>query len=354
VAPALSAVSELRNVLRTEPARGVAHLSDRVTLRVHASEAQAWGNALFAWTGDAAHVTAVEQRARERGASLSEAAFADEPALYARAGLPWVPPELRRAELALESLETPGATELLETSDLRGLVHCHTTFSDGRNSVLEMARAAEALGMQYLTITDHSPAAQYARGVSVDELRRQWDEIAAAQEQVSVRLLRGVESDILREGELDYPDAVLEQLDVIIASIHSRHRLGREDMTRRIQRALGLPLFKIWGHGLGRILNHREPIDCDVPAILDTLAQSRGAIELNADPHRLDLPPAWIPAAKARGIPFVVSVDAHSTQGFGVLRYGVTMARRGGLRAAHVLNTLPANEFAARVKPIGG
>jgi DNA polymerase (family X) len=115
---------------------------------------------------------------------------------------------------------------------------------------------------------------------------------------------------------------------------------------------MSLPVFKIWGHGLGRILNHRPPIDCDVPAVLDALARSRGAIELNADPHRLDLPARWIPAARARGIPFVVSVDAHSTNGFGVLRHGVTQARRGGVRKDEVLNTLPAAQFAERVKPV--
>jgi DNA polymerase (family 10) len=123
-------------------------------------------------------------------------------------------------------------------------------------------------------------------------------------------------------------------------------------MTARLVRAMALPLFKVWGHALGRILNHRQEIDCDVPAVLDALAGSRGAIEINADPHRLDLPPTWIPAARERGLPFLVSVDAHSTRGLGVLQYGVTMARRGGLRRAEVLNTQSAAEFSARVRPM--
>jgi DNA polymerase (family 10) len=183
-------------------------------------------------------------------------------------------------------------------------------------------------------------------------LKRQWDEIAAAQEAVPIRILRGAESDITSDGALDYPDAILEQFDVIIASIHARYRQDRATMTARIARALELPLFKIWGHALGRILNHRDPIDCDVPALLDVIARSPGAIELNADPHRLDLPPTWIPAARERNIPFVISVDAHSTNGFGVLSYGVTMARRGGLRKHEVLNTLPAEAFVAAVRPV--
>jgi DNA polymerase (family 10) len=215
-----------------------------------------------------------------------------------------------------------------------------------------MAQAAHALGMKYITVTDHSPTARYAAGVSVDDLRRQWDEIAAAQELVPIRILRGAESDILADGLLDYPDAIVEQFDVVIASIHARYRQDRTTMTARLARALELPVFKIWGHALGRILNQRDPIDCDVPALLDVLARSPGAIELNADPHRLDLPPRFIPDARARGIPFVVSVDAHSTNGFGVLGYGVTMARRGGLQKHEVLNTLPVEQFMAAVRPV--
>jgi DNA polymerase (family X) len=232
------------------------------------------------------------------------------------------------------------------------MVHCHTTYSDGKNSIVEMARAAHELGMKYITITDHSPSAHYARGVSLDRLKAQWDEIAAAEQEVPIRILRGTESDILSDGSLDFPDAVLERFDVIIASIHARHRMDAPSMTARLSRALSLPLFKIWGHALGRILNHRPPIECDVLALLDQLAASRGAVEINADPHRLDLPPAWIPAARARGIPVVVSVDAHSTRGLGVLRYGVDMARRGGVRVGEVLNALPAAAFAERVRPV--
>ena len=187
--------------------------------------------------------------------------------------------------------------------------------------------------------------------VTLDRLKQQWDEIALAQERVPIRILRGTESDILSDGSLDYPDAILEQFDVVIASIHARHRMDRSAMTERIERALSLPLFKIWGHALGRILNHRPPIDCDVPRILDALARAGGAIEINADPHRLDLAPEWVPLARERNIPFVISVDAHSTRGLGVLPYGVTMARRGGLGRHAVLNTQPAADFAERVRP---
>jgi DNA polymerase (family 10) len=195
-------------------------------------------------------------------------------------------------------------------------------------------------------------ASCYARGVSIDRMKQQWDDIAAAEEQVPIRILRGTESDILLGGDLDLPDRLLEQLDVVIASVHARHRLDHAAMTARLVRALSLPIFKIWGHALGRILNQREAIDCDVLAVLDALAASRGAIELNADPHRLDLPSSWIPAARERGIPFVISVDAQSVAGFEVLPYGITLARRGNVRKHEVLNTQSADAFAARVKPV--
>lgn len=349
---ALHELSRLRQVLRVDRDNRRLFLVDGVIVALHTGERARWGNVLFSSTGTAQHVANVRGRAQARGSLLDASSFETEAALYAAVGLPLVPPELRYGQNELEVGERQGFAGLLQAADIRGLVHCHTTYSDGKDSVLEMARAAHALGMQYITVTDHSPSAHYARGVALDRLKAQWDEIAAAEEIVPIRILRGTESDILRDGSLDYPDSVLEQFEVVIASIHARHRLTRDEMTKRLQHALALPIFKIWGHGLGRILNHREAIECDVLAVLDVLAQSRGAVELNADPHRLDLPPAWIPAARERDIPFVVSVDAHSSHGFRVLPFGVTMARRGGLTPNEVLNTLPADEFAKRVRPV--
>ena len=356
----LRRLATLRQVLRVEPEQGRAHLSEALKLHLHGASTATWGNAVVLATGSQGHIAALSARAAERGFSLlawdgaSSAdgrAFATEAELYAALGLPFVPPELRVGEDELSQAALADLDSLVTEQDIQGMVHCHTTYSDGKNSIAEMAAAARALGMQYLTVTDHSPSAHYANGVSLDRLKQQWDEIAAVQEGTPVRLLRGTESDILADGSLDYPDSVLEQFEVVIASIHARHRMDRRAMTERLTRALSLPIFKIWGHGLGRILNHRDAIDCDVPAVLDALAGSRGAIEINSDPHRLDLPPAWIPAARERKIPFVISVDAHSTRGLGVLRYGATMARRGGLRRSEVLNTQPAAGFAALVHP---
>lgn len=355
---AFEQLAGLRQVLRTDAKNGVAYLTEALLLKLHTATPATLGNALVRHTGAAGHVAMLLERARERRIALDDAndgrpmtLFASEEALYDALGLAFVPPELRDGGDEVLAAERGGFGDLVTAPDIRGMVHCHTTYSDGKNSILEMARAAHELGMKYITITDHSPSAHYARGVTLDRLKEQWDEIAAAEEQVPIRILRGTESDILSDGSLDFPDTVLEQFDVVIASIHARHRMDAAAMTERLGRALSLPVFKIWGHALGRILNHRPPIDCDVPALLDRLAASRGAVEINGDPYRLDLPPAWIPAARERGIPFVLSVDAHSTRGFGVLRYAVSMARRGGVRVKEVLNALPADAFAERVRP---
>jgi DNA polymerase (family X) len=277
-----------------------------------------------------------------------------EAALYASLGLQYVPPELREDAGEIEAAQARTVPEDLVTlADIRGFVHCHTVWSDGRATVEEMARAAEARGMTYLTITDHSATAHYAGGLDVDRIRRQWDEIDRVQEGVTVRLLKGSEADILEDGAIDWPDAILERLDVVVASIHSRMKMDEEQMTRRLVRAMSLPWFKIWGHGLGRLLGEREPFACRVEEVLDALAASRGAVEVNGDPRRLDLEPRWIRAARARGIPVVLSVDAHSTGNLGYLRYAVSTARRGWVRRGDVLNTMPVEGFARAVRPAG-
>lgn len=272
---------------------------------------------------------------------------AEERAIYGRAGMPFVDAELRD-----DPSWDASRGELLRPEDVRGLVHCHTTHSDGRETVYEMAAHAKALGFEYITITDHSPTAHYAGGVALDRLAAQWDEIAEAEERLGIRVLRGAESDILADGALDYPDRVIEQLDVVIASIHNRYRMAPDAMTDRIVRCMELPVFKIWGHPLGQLVLRRPPVECDVDRILDVVARSRAAIEINGDPYRLDLPAEWARRARALGIRFVVSADAHSTRGMRNAEHAVRLARRSGLVASDVLNTLSAEDFARAVRPV--
>lgn len=359
---AFAALSELPSVIYVNRERAMARLSEGLGLSLHITTRENAGTQLLFATGTAEHVDRLAERAAARGLRLAKdglytegGRMGDDPkeeAIYAALGLPYVPAELRGPWQPQDELFAQASfSDLLNESDVRGAVHCHTTYSDGKNSIEEMARAAQDLGLEYITITDHSPASSYAGGVSLDRLQRQWEEISAVQERVKIKILRGAESDILVDGSLDYPDHVLEQFDVVIASVHARFGLGRKEMTERLVRTMQLPVFKIWGHALGRLLLEREPFECDVDAVLDALASSRGAVEINGEPHRLDLAPEWLPHAQRRGIPFVVSVDAHSTRGLGALAYAVMMARRGGLRRHQVLNTLPTEAFMSAVRP---
>jgi DNA polymerase (family 10) len=329
-------------------------LVNGVPVEIHAAPRDRLAVTLLRATGSPGHWRDLDRVARARRFALARAIGEDEAQLYRRLGLPWIAPELREGEGEVEAGEAGALpTDLVTREDVRGLAHCHTTYSDGRHSIAEMARAADALGMEYLTITDHSPAAFYANGLTVDRLKAQWEEIARVQESVSVRLLRGTESDILADGALDYPDAVLEQLDVVIASVHARHRMDADRMTERLVTAMRHPCFKIWGHALGRLLRSRPPLACRVEAVLDAIAESRAAVEINGDPHRLDLAPPWVRAARARGIRFLISTDAHATDELGNLRYGVAMARRGWVRRGEVLNALDVAGFARAVAPAG-
>lgn len=350
---ALPAVSA---VLHRDAGGATVKLSSDVVAHVDVAPPGGLAWLLLEKTGTLQHLAALQRHASSAARSGPSRACGsstgpDAP-LYAAMGLPFIPPELRQDGGEVEAAARALLPEdLVEAAHVRGFVHCHTVYSDGTGTIEEMAREAEARGRSYLTITDHSPAAHYAHGLTVDRLERQWEEIDRVQARVRVRILRGVECDILADGSLDCPDHVLSRLDVVIASIHNRHGMDRAQMTRRLVKAMSHPRFKIWGHPLGRLLQRRQPLDCDVEKVLDALAASRGAVEINGDPNRLDLEPRWIKAAAARGLRFVVSTDAHATSELSYLEYGVLMARRGGVGARQVLNTRDADDFATAVSP---
>jgi DNA polymerase (family X) len=352
----------------------LAPTDERVTFRVASGvliEAEAVAPAAFpgllhALTGSEGHRARLAERARELGLVLDRAGLArakggrrlpikSEADLYRHLGLPDLPPEVREDAIDLETAAARcGNGGLVRAADIQGMVHCHSVYSDGADTIEAMARAAQAMGMRYMTLTDHSPTASYAGGLTVERLRRQWDEIAKAQERIEgLTILRGTECDILADGRLDYPDEILEQLDVVIASIHNRHKMDEAQMTRRLVQAMRHPCFKIWGHALGRYVLRRPPIPCRMEDVLDAAAESRVAIEVNGNPNRLDMEPRWQHEAVRRGLRFVVSTDAHSTAELLNLRYGIDMARRGLLTARDVLNTLPLDEFRQAVRPAG-
>src|ERR1051325_9669482 len=340
-------------VLENEQTSCAVRLADGAKVSVVAARPADFALTLLTETGSPKHIAKLEAVvSKKKKPSRAATAPKDEAEIYRRWGMQYIPPELREDEGEIEAaIAGKLKDDLIKVEDIQGMVHCHTTYSDGKHSVEEMARAAEAMGMKYITINDHSPTAFYAGGVTVDRLMRQWDEIAAVQEKVKVKILRGTESDIVADGHLDYPDNILEQFDVIVASIHSRYKMDSAKMTRRIVTAMREPVFKIWGHALGRLIERRPPFECEVEKILDVIAESRAAIEVNGDPWRLDLEPRWLRAARKRKIKFTISVDAHSTGALNNVKYGAAKARRGWVRKGEVLNALNAKAFQKAVKP---
>ena len=319
--------------------------------------------ALWRATGSAAHLKRVQPIATKRKLNIvsgngnfardSLPRLKSETDIYKRLGMQYVPPELREDAGEVEAaLKHRLPDSLITTEDIKGMVHCHTMYSDGKHSVEQMVAAAEAMGMKYITITDQSPTAFYAGGVKIDRLQQQWEEIDRVQEQTKIKILKGTESDILANGSLDYPDWILEQFDVIVASIHSRYKMNSDQMTERVVTAMRQPVFKIWGHALGRLIQRRPPFECRVEEILDAIAESRAAVEINGDPYRLDMEPRWIREARKRKIKFVISVDAHSTNALGNVKYGVGIARRGWVTKGEVLNALGMKAFQKAVRPL--
>jgi DNA polymerase (family 10) len=330
----------------------VAEFADGAQVWLTAVPPKEFALTLFVKTGSQAHLEKVKEIAERKKVSFARLPRT-EAQLYSRLGMAYIPPELREDHGEIEAaLAKKIPEDLVTDADIKGVVHCHTTYSDGVHTLDAMVRGAEAMGMKYITITDHSPTAMYANGLKVDRLKRQWDEIDELQEKVSIKILRGTESDIIATGKLDYPDSVLEKFDVIVASIHARYKMDSAKMTERITTAMREPVFKIWGHGLGRLLQRRPPFDCDVERILDVISESRAAIEINGDPYRLDLEPRWVREARKRKIKFVISTDAHSVKAMNNVKYGVAMARRGWVTRKEVLNTLSPAGFAKAVKPV--
>src|SRR5689334_2751594 len=272
----------------------VAHFADGAQVWLTVVPPPEFGITLFVKTGSQAHIEKIKDYAERKKVNFVRMPRTEEQ-LYNRLGMTYIPPELREDQGEIEAaLAKKLPEDLVTEADIKGMVHCHTTYSDGIHTLEAMARGAEEMGMKYITITDHSPTASYAGGLTVDRLKRQWEDIERAQEKVKVKLLRGTESDILADGSLDYPDAVLDKLDVIIASVHNRHKMDSAAMTKRIVTAMKKPQFKVWGHALGRYVLTRPPFACDVETVLDVMAESRAAVEINGDPHRLDMEPRWI------------------------------------------------------------
>jgi DNA polymerase (family X) len=331
---------------------------DGTRLDLHCVTADAFAVALWRATGSVEHVSDVGALLGERGFTLEDDHLVDErhapvpitseTELYARAGLAFVPPELREGRDELTAAAAGRVPVLLEVGDIRGVLHCHSTWSDGKASIAEMADAARARGWSYIGITDHSQAAFYAGGLSPDRVRQQHDEIDALNaSRTDVRVLKGVEADILADGTLDYDSTLLDRFDYVIGSVHSRFSMDRATMTTRVLRALDDGHLTILGHPTGRLLLSREAYAIDLDPVLAKAGEVGVAVELNADPHRLDLDWRHIPTAREHGATIEIGPDAHSPGGLDHMTTGVGIARKGGLSRSDVLNTRSADDVLA-------
>jgi DNA polymerase (family 10) len=271
--------------------------------------------------------------------------------LYRELRLAEIPPELREGGGELEAAAAGRMPRLLEQQDIRGFLHCHTNYSDGSNTVAELAQACRDAGYAYVGVTDHSQAAAYAGGLRPEDLARQADEVEEVNATLtSVRVLKGVEADILADGRLDYDDEVLSRLDFVIASIHSRFNLNEPEMTARMLAAMDNPYVTIIGHPTGRLLLSRDPYGIDLDAVFEKAAGVGVAMEINADPHRLDLDWRVLRRARECGVTISIGADAHNVAGIGHVEYGVGIARKGWLGPDDVLNARPVEGFLAFAK----
>jgi DNA polymerase (family 10) len=346
----------------------VLHSGLQVDLRVIPS--RSFGAALQYFSGSKEHNVAVRTRAVRQGLRVNEwGVFRvpegeenDEPPLgkedgerlagdteqgvYEVLGMSWVPPELRENRGEVESATGGKLPTLVTLQDIRGDLQMHSTWSDGKASVEEMARACLERGYEYFALTDHSQVMAMVQGLTPERAREQWSEIEEVQERVpGIRILKSVEVDILKDGSLDMPDDVLEQLDVVVISVHSFMDQDRKTMTERVLRAMQHPSADILAHPTGRRINRREPFELDVEAVLEAAAELSLAVELNANPNRLDLRDVHVHRAKELAVPVVISTDAHSPKGLADMRFGVDQARRGWLEAGDVLNTRSLEEM---------
>jgi DNA polymerase (family 10) len=354
-------LAELEKIMGAEfalrhPGQAETTLPQGVPLRLTLAAPEGFGAAWLAATGNSDHLQALQALAREHHLDLRPDGLWDggvlqpsreEADIYRRLGLPLIPPELREGLGEIEAGQQNLLPRLITPEDIRGCFHVHSYYSDGVNSLEELIAGARQRGWSYLGLSDHSQSAYYAGGLKPPDLERQREEVESQRRaNPGFNMFWGVESDILGDGSLDYPDEILKEFDFVIASIHSQFSLNREAMTQRILTAMANPFCTMLGHSSGRLLLAREPYAHDLEAILTFAGAHQVIMEINASPYRLDLDWRWLRRAKELGILISINPDAHSLEGLDDVHYGVTTARKGWLAPEDVLNTYPPDEVA--------
>ncbi|MFO8111614.1 MAG: DNA polymerase/3'-5' exonuclease PolX [Desulfosalsimonadaceae bacterium] len=360
VMDAFAGFEEVRHVYEKGGTKSSVLLRNDLQVDIRIVPEASYGAALHYFTGSKAHNLAIRRLAINKKLKINEYGVFDgskqvagktEEAVYAAVGLPYIEPELRENLGEIEAAKEGKLPALIERGDIRGDLHMHTTRTDGRNSLAEMAQAAKALGYEYIAITEHSQKVAMANGLNEKDLRDYMDVIDAIGGEIDgITILKGIEVDILQDGSLDLPDSVLKELDIVIGSVHYQQRFPIKQQTKRIIKAMDNPYLQILGHPTGRLLNKREPMDIDLDSIIAAAAEKNVALELNAQPDRLDLPHPYCKLAADTGVKIVVSTDAHSTENLNRMKNGITEARRGWLTKDHVVNTRPLGKMLAMLR----
>lgn len=347
---------KVKQVLAKGPTRSSVVLDVGIQADVRVVEPESFGAALQYFTGSKDHNVKLREKAVKKGLKVNEygvfrvkgdrrIAGETEEEVYASVGLPWIPPEIREDQGEIELAEKGKLPTLIEVRDIRGDLQMHTRWSDGSDSAEEMARAAKALGYEYIAITDHSQSLKFVGGVTVEELREHTKIVKKVSDKVGIAVLMGTECDILPDGRLDYPDDVLADLDVVVASVHSRLRMGESEMTVRIIKAMEHPHVDVIGHPTGRLLGQRDAYAVDIERLIEAARRTGTALEINASPERLDLNDVQAKATRERGAKLVISTDAHNRYQLRHMEFGIGVARRAWVEPKDVINTLPLKKL---------
>jgi len=362
---AFSRLPEVEVVQSNDKAGGRSLLLSGVEVDLRLASDQTFPFTLFSFTGSLAHWTFMLEKAKGMGLTLSEEGLhrngkpiscKEEEGVFNTLGLDFIPPELRENQGEIEASEIHRLPRLIEEHDIKGIFHVHSFDSDGTNSIRRLAQASKEMGFSYMGLSDHSQSARYAGGLSRERLQKQWKEIDQVNEEMEgFTIFRGIESDILPDGSLDYEASILREFDFVIASVHSHFNMSREEMTQRVIKALRNPYTTILAHPTGRLLLAREPYAIDMIRIIDEASRSGVAIELNAHPYRLDIDWRLCKYAKERGVKISINPDAHEEAGLKDIYYGVGIGRKGWLEPGDILNAMDFGEMKAfldRRKPV--
>jgi DNA polymerase (family 10) len=366
VMEAFTSLPRVERVLGKGETKSSIEFTDGVRAQLWVLAPEKFGTALIYATGSKDHNVRLRELALSKGLSLSEhfltktdgsdeITYATEEEVYEALGLPWIPPELREDRGEVQAAKEGKLPKLIEVEDVRADLQVHSTWSDGKLSMLEMAKAEAKRGMKVVAFTDHSVSLGVTGGLSMDDHKKQQAEIEEAQKELgdSIRILHATEVEIKADGSLDYPDEFLASLDLVLASLHTSLRQPREKVTQRTINAIHNPHVDIIGHPTGRLIPDREPADLDMDAVLEAAAESGVALEINAHPARLDLEDIYAKRAKEMGIPISINTDAHSEADLDMLHFGVATARRAWLTAEDVINTWPTEKLLNWLKKRG-